>query len=51
MQLGMSERDRKKDQQRRESNKHKRKQALDDLESTEGGSCFSCFDCVKSPRD
>lgn len=46
IQLGMSERDRKKEMQRRETNKYKNRKALDELQDTEGSVCFSCFDCV-----
>ena len=50
MQLGMTEKDRKKEQQRRETNKYKNRQALDELE-TDSTVCFSCFDCVKEPKN
>lgn len=48
MQFAMSEKDRKKEAQRRESNKYKNRHALDELETSEGNMCFSCFECVKS---
>lgn len=44
IQLGMSERDRKKEILRKETLKNRNRQALDDLES-DATACFSCFDC------
>lgn len=49
MQVGLSERDQRKERARRETNKYRNQRALDELQS-DSNVCFSCFDCFTAPN-